>query len=254
MAPLPLLRIDMKYSAFPRSLPAFALASLFASAWLHAQELRPFHVNYEAHYGNLEADAERALAFEGDSGQWHFSSMMRLQLLGTTVVEIEESSGFQWQDNLPVPARYNFEQRGLGRRSRHLEFSAGQQVQFAVNDERGTLTLNEPAYDDLNSFLVLREQLRQGRTDISFAVVDRNELKPYRYQVVGEETLQTPAGRYQALHVSRIREAGARTTDMWLATQHDYLLLKLVQDEPDGDTIVLELEDGTLDGQPLTGD
>lgn len=242
-------------SLFRQLLPAIAL---FASTGLDAQdmqELRPFHVNYEAHYGNLEADAERSLEFDEPSQLWQLGSLIQLQLLGTTVTEIEETSRFRWQDNLPLPVNYLFQQRGIGSRVRSLEFIGGDKVNFAVNGERGTLPLVEPAYDDLNSFLVLREQLRRGLTDITFTVVDRNELKEYRYQVKGEETLQTPAGTFKAVHVTRIREEGnARTTDLWLATQHDYLLLKLVQDEPDGDTIMLELEDGTLEGKPLKGE
>lgn len=232
-----------------------ALAVLLASTTLHAEELRPFQVSYAARYGNLKADAERSLMMDAATQQWRFASKIHLRLFGTTVTELDEVSLFRWMDDLPVPARYEFHQRGVGKRSRTLAFNGDNQVDFTVNEQKGSLMLDEPAYDDLNSFLVLREQLRAGETDVSFKVVDRSELKTYRYQVVGEETLATPAGRYQALHVSRVRDAGnARTTDLWLAPQHDYILLKLVQDEPDSDTITLELERGTLDGEELRGD
>lgn len=252
MASMSGITFAMKYPVLLR--PSSALLALFASALLHAEEPRPFHVDYEAHYGNLEASAERSLEFDGATNEWRLASLMQLQLFGTTVTEIEETSRFAWKDNAPVPQRYEFEQRGIGSRSRNLQFIDGKEVQFAVNDKQGTLSLTEPAYDDLNSFLVLREQLRQGVTDISFTVVDRDELKPYHYRVSGEEVLKTPQGSFKALRIDRVREGdNDRTTQLWLALEHDYLLLKLVQQEPDRDTITLELEKATLDGQELKG-
>lgn len=245
----------MKNPSLLLTWPLVVLGLLVAVTPLRAQELHAFEVNYEAHYGNLEAAAARSLQFDAATQRWRLNSVMTLQLLGATVTEINESSEFHWRDGLPAPHAYLFQQRGVGKRSRSLEFTQDNHVQFAVNEERGTLALSGAAYDDLNSFLVLREQLRQGKTDIVFTVVDRNELKPYRYQVIGEETLQTPVGAFKTIHVNRIREQGnARTTDLWLAADHEYLLLKLVQDEPSGDTITLELEDATLDGKPLRGD
>ncbi|MES2603521.1 MAG: DUF3108 domain-containing protein [Pseudomonadota bacterium] len=230
-------------------------ATFVLAAEVPAADPQPFQLEYEAHYRNLAASATRSLSQDAGSNSWRLHSVVELELMGTTVVSIEETSSFGWQDGAPVSHDYSFTQKGLGSRERSLDFADdGSQVSFAVNEDTGVHALTAPAFDNLNSLLVLRKQLALGTTDISFTVADRGELEVQHYQVVGEESLATPAGTFATVHLQRIREAGnARTTDIWLAPAHDHVLVKLLQSEPDGDTISLELLNGTLGGHAIGG-
>src|SRR5690606_29307648 len=141
------------------------------------------------------------------------------------------------------------EQKGLGARSRSADFDyADHTLAWTNNDKRGSLPLTDPVYDDLNSFMEIRRQLLQGRELIEFDVMDKNEVKAYRFQVLGKEMLETPLGTYEAVHLERLRDpTSERVTEFWLASDMDYLLLKLRQVEPDGRLIELnarEIERG----------
>lgn len=218
-----------------------------------ASEPQPFELHYTASYGSFAATATRTLSAEAD-GQWLLHSRVELQLFGNVVSSIDESSRFHWQLDLPLARDYLFEQKGIGRRHRSLRFAAdGSSAQFTVNDDSGMLALQDPTYDVLNSGLVLRKRLAAGENDISFNVADRGEVMLHHYKVVGTETLALPSGSFATVHVERLRDDGSdRTTDLWLASDHDFVLVKLLQTEPDGDTITLELRQGSVGGVTLT--
>lgn len=217
-----------------------------------AAEPHPFELGYKVKYGGLNAESVRKLIALPQGG-YHMEAETDMRILGVSVSTIRESADFGWQDELPVPLAYSYEQTGLGSRSRNLVFDmdAGN-VQFMVDEESGSLPLELPLYDDLSSFLVLRQQLATGNEDITFEVVDRNEVKDYHYRIIDREALDTELGTFSAVHLERIRDVDSeRTTEFWLADQHDYILLKLLQVEPGGREILLELNSAVLDGELL---
>ncbi len=218
-----------------------------------AAEPQPFELHYAASYDDFAATAARSLQVEAN-GQWLMHSQVHLQLFGSVVSSIDESSRFHWQLDLPLARDYMFQQKGIGSRKRSLSFAAdGSSVSFTVNDNSGTLALTNPTYDVLNSELVLRARVAAGDNDITFNVADRGEVKQHHYKVVGTETLVLPAGRFASVHVERLRDAGNdRTTDLWLASDHEFVMVKLLQSEPDGDTITLELKQGSVGGVAIT--
>jgi hypothetical protein len=236
-----------------RLFSALLLSCCTVAPAVSGADLQPYQLDYTAHYRNLAATATRTLQADANGHDWLLQSSVALELMGATVVRINETSRFGWQHNQPVSREYAFVQTGLGSRERKLQFAEdGHEAAFAINDEMGVLALAAPTFDNLNLLLVLRDQLAAGNTDISFPVADRGELSMHRYQVVGEEQLTTAAGSFATVHLQRIREEGnTRTTDFWLARDHDYVLVKLLQTEPGGDNITLEVKQGTLAGQPL---
>jgi hypothetical protein len=52
-------------------------------------------------------------------------------------------------------------------------------------------------------------------------------LKPYRVHVVGEEMLNTALGTLRTLHVARVKEGDEDPVDVWLASDYNYLPVKV---------------------------
>ena len=52
-------------------------------------------------------------------------------------------------------------------------------------------------------------------------------LKPYRVHVVGEEMLDTALGTLRTLHVARVKEDDEDPVDVWLASDYNYLPVKV---------------------------
>ncbi len=217
---------------------------------------RTFFASYDASYEGISADAERSLVFNPSSGKYTLSSTVELTLFGSSLTKIDERSEFLWVDEKPLPQHYEFEQKGFGSRSRSVDFDHNRmRARFRVNDNHGSLKLDGPAFDDLSGYLVAKEQLIQGAVEVRFNVVDRGEIREHYYKVIEQVTLDTPLGRMDAVHLERVRaEDSARKTDIWLAEDHDYLLLKLVQTEPDGSTIELSIRSATLGDHVLSAD
>lgn len=82
--------------------------------------------------------------------------------------------------------------------------------------------------------LAHRATLPPGEWDV--AMTDGRRLSRYRFVVTGRETVQTPAGRFDALRVSRIREKDDNATDVWLAVDRDMIPVRILVTEPDGST------------------
>ena len=77
-------------------------------------------------------------------------------------------------------------------------------------------------------FLTRRELLELGRViDLPLALPRR--LYAWRYEVVGDETLETPMGPVQTWHLKPQQEAGSGdlTAEVWIAPQLQYLPVRL---------------------------
>ena len=214
----------------------------------------PFAAAYEASYGGFKASAERSLSKTSDGGI-SMQTTLELKLLGQTISRIKEASSLVTDPATGEfrPLGYTFEQTGLGRRSRSITFDWDNATATTLTGrQENTIPLEDIAMDNLSGYLALREQLLAGRLEVSFLGIDKGKLEEFQYQVIGEESVVTSAGRFQALKLERIRDAAShRTTEIWLAPNWDYLLIKLVQKEPGTNTISLELIQATMDGQEV---
>jgi hypothetical protein len=76
---------------------------------------------------------------------------------------------------------------------------------------------------------------------VEYAIADGGSLKTYRFMVVGEETVETPAGTFDTLKLERLREDNTRYTALWCAPELNYLPVKLMQRESDDRLVTSEL-------------
>ncbi|HEX4798194.1 MAG TPA: DUF3108 domain-containing protein [Burkholderiales bacterium] len=64
---------------------------------------------------------------------------------------------------------------------------------------------------------------------------DGRGLTPFRFTVVGNEKLATPAGEMQTLHVAKVRDGPEdKSTDIWFATERDFLPVRVLVVDNDG--------------------
>ena len=215
----------------------------------------PFIVTYKASYGNFNAEAARQMTFEEQSNTYTLQAEIKLMLLGNTLSSITETSIFLWHEELPVPIRYEYVQKGLGGRKRSVEFDQeAHTAHYNNNESIGSLALSGTVLDDMSAYVYLRQQLREGATEIHFDAVDRDTIKSYHYRVMEKTILSTTLGNFETVKLARVRlDNPERVTEIWLAEDFDYMLLKLLQVEPDDSTIRLDVDSASLAGKPLAG-
>jgi hypothetical protein len=64
---------------------------------------------------------------------------------------------------------------------------------------------------------------------------DGRGLTPFRFIVVGNEKLATPAGEMQTLHVAKLRDGPEdKSTDIWFAAERDFLPVRVLVVDADG--------------------
>lgn len=92
-----------------------------------------------------------------------------------------------------------------------------------------------PETQDLLS-LAYQLSLRAPFTGIvQLSMTNGRKVGPYRYQVIGEEILETELGKLQTLHLSKVHQPGDEGADVWLAKDHQYLPVKIrLTDRKDG--------------------
>jgi hypothetical protein len=67
---------------------------------------------------------------------------------------------------------------------------------------------------------------------------DGRGLTPFRFAIVGNEKLATPAGEMQTLHIMKVRDGPEdKTTDIWFAVEHDFLPVRVLVVDKDGSRV-----------------
>lgn len=102
----------------------------------------------------------------------------------------------------------------------------GRQLTFGSGGDTRTVSLPEGT-QDLLSFLYQLAFAPPLEGSTRLDITTGRKLGNYGYQSLGEETVETPMGAIQALHIAQLRQEGAESTEIWLATEYHYLPLKI---------------------------
>ncbi|GAA0682247.1 DUF3108 domain-containing protein [Marinobacterium maritimum] len=189
---------------------------------------------------SLSGEAVRQLQ-QTANGQWRFSSEAAAMMAG-----ISETTRFNYYPSEPIqPVSYRYHRKVLGKsRKASVDFDWDKlSVTTVVKDKPWKMQVPTGTQDKLSYQLQMRLDLLAGKTEMTYSVADGGKLKEYRFKVTGEEEIDTPYGRYNAVRVMRDRgEDADRETLIWLAPELDYLIVRLEQTESDGKTYALLLK------------
>lgn len=133
--------------------------------------------------------------------------------------------------NLPVSYSYRYSGSDDDRvEQQEYDWLSGK-VKSLRNGVETVLALDPGTVDTHMVQIALRQDLFEGRKEMSYPVISRSKLKQYTFQVLGDESVMTRAfGKLKCLKLKR------GSTLFWLAEQFDYLPIKIEKDE-DGTTV-----------------
>jgi hypothetical protein len=162
----------------------------------------------------------------------------------------EEHSLWRWQDNGPVPQRYTYHYSGgsKGEVYEQLDFDWQQMEVDSLREGNTTTLAIEPGVVDKLSYQVaLVRDLRAGQKTFMYKVADRGDIRHIRYEVVGEELIETPWGEKRTLKVKRKTLTDERVTILWFAPALDYMVVQLIQND-NGTEMSARITDLRIDG------
>ena len=155
-------------------------------------------------------------------------------------------SDFSEMNNLISSTQYYVDAKVLIRsdkRTLNFDQSSGTLTSKGKFEWSQTLLKNENVFDPLNVQIQIRKNVIAGLKDFSLMLPDlkTGAIEANNYKVVDNGSFEVDGTVYPCIIVERIRLQDNRTTRYFLAPDIDYLILKVEDEDPDGDTM-LELK------------
>ena len=206
---------------------------------------------YSAHYevlrnGDRQGESTVSLKATAD-GRSEFSSSTTGSegLAAFAAASVDERSLLRWRDGAPETVSWTYRQKVAWKsRDRSLEVdAAGRRLDLRDKDKRYSPPYRPGVLDRHAVTVALMRDLAAGRSgELRYLVPDKDELEAWVFRTGASERIDTALGAQRALRVDRVRESGGgRSTTLWLAQDRGYVPLRILQREPDGETIDMRI-------------
>lgn len=207
------------------------LSAATAASAAGEHSLKPYTAQYKTTARGMALTLNRSLK-RGADGSYTLTNGGKIMVVG-----FHEVSVFNVDGDRVLPRSYVYQGTGLINRRREVHFTPGSEViRSLYKDQWYDLPYTEGTLDRMSQQEQLRLFLLNDPTpkeDIAVRIADGKRVKDYTLTYRGEEAIETPMGTLQALHFERIHDDPDRKSDVWVAPELDYLMVKTVHIEDD---------------------
>ena len=211
-----------------------------------AAGLPDFEASYILKRGSLRIGSSAIKMQTGDDGSYRYESRSWPTRWVAWLLKDrlhESSRGYITATGLR-PDRYHYLRSG-GSREREADLFFDWDRNLVINQVEGShweMDIPSGTIDKLASQLGMMLALQQDKQDVSFMIADGGHLKEYRFKVIGHETVEVPAGRFETVKITKLRDTNKRTTYVWCAPALNYLPVRIWQRETDDAEYTSDLE------------
>lgn len=256
--PLPVLTIRRTRPERPRllALCLLLLASMAAPVLTpisvaadQAAQLKPYTAHYKTTARGIDLNLQRQLK-SGADGKYILTNGGKIMVVG-----FHEISVFTVDGARVMPTSYVYQGTGLINRRREVHFTpASGLIRSFYKDQWYDLPYSETTLDRMSQLEQVRLSMLASTAgkprDMTLRVADGRRVKDSQLVFVAREILETPLGSVSTLHFERLHDSQERKSDIWIAPQWDYLMVKTVHIE-DGSPVEMLLTSATIDGHPV---
>ena len=198
----------------------------------------PFEARYSLYsMGTRFAEMQRSFSRTDDGNFIYQSSTRTVGLLALFRKDtIVEKSSWHLQQQDIQPLFYSYEHTG-GRENRNVVINFDWSRRLIINSINGSswqMPIQAYIMDKLLYQLAIMYDLGNGKEKFSYAIADGGKIKTYRFELVGEEPVETPLGTFNALKLVRYKPNSKRETTTWCARELGYLPIKVENIENSG--------------------
>ena len=216
----------------------------------HASELSLYGATYTTKVIGIKVTLNRNLTRDGD--RYHLSQAGK-----TFLLKLNEDSHFSLNGNQIVGEEFVYQLGGVSKRRREVLFDQQNGTIRSLKKEEWT---EHPWSPDVLDRLSQQEQMRlklivseTPPERISLSIIDGPRIKLKHFDLVGMGALDTSVGTLNTVHYTlRHDDPSERSSDAWLATDHDFLMVRTEHVE-DGSKTVIEIQSASVEGTPVTG-
>lgn len=211
--------------------PAAVAAAGTAEPSAVANVLRPFTAVMSVDWKGITAGTSTLELARNDAERWTYSSRSEARGLARLFVpgDITQVSQFIVVGNSAQPLKFRGDD-GTSDDSRDISLDfdwARGRVSGIVERKKVQLALRAGAQDDLSAQIDTMLALARGsKLPPSFYVVDKDEIKEYRYRQEGTARLHTAVGDVDTIIVSSQRNGSSRALRTWFAPALGYVPVK----------------------------
>ena len=211
------------------------------SADLLAQEIPDYKGEYVFTNSKISMQGIRELITHEEEGKRTIQFNAKFPLGRIKII-----SDFSEMNNLISSTQYYVDAKVLIRsdkRTLNYDQSSGTLTSKGKFAWSQTLLKDENVFDPLNVQIQIRKNVIAGLKDFSLMLPDlkTGAIEANNYKVVDSGSFEVDGTVYPCIIVERIRLQDNRTTRYFLAPDIDYLIIKVEDEDQDGDTM-LELK------------
>lgn len=207
----------------------------------------PFTATYDLYRnGDRLGTTEVSLRRSGD-GPWVYEleSTAEKGLFGFIGASFHESSRWMPAGKRMMPLVFRREQQvAFSERSyeAHFDWTAKQAWGRARDRRWEADDLTADTLDRLLVNLALVRDLRCGREELHYRVLEKGELETWRFERKDKPTIETPLGAYPTVKVSKHHDSPDRISLSWHAPALDWLAVRIEhQDDANEDRFAMVL-------------
>ena len=219
----------------------FRILFLFTAYDLAAQEIPDYKGEYTFTNSRVSMTGIRELISHEEVGKRTIQFNAKFPLGRIKII-----SDFSEMDNLITSNRYFVDVKWTlisDKRTLNFDQASGNLTSKGKFEWTQDLPGNANVFDPLNVQIQIRKNVIAGLSDFTLMLPDlkSGEIEANNYKVVENGEFEVDGINYPCIIVERVRLQDDRTTRYFLATDLDYLIIKVEDEDQDGDTM-LELK------------
>jgi hypothetical protein len=173
------------------------------------------------------------------------------------MLSLNEDSHFTLEGEQIIGEEFVYQLGGVSKRRREVHFDPANNTIRSLKKKEWT---EHPWSPDVLDRLSQQEQMRlklllaeTPPEQISLSIIDGPRIKLKHFDLVETVPLETEVGTLNTVHYSlRHDDPSERSSDAWLATDHDFIMVRTEHVE-DGSKTVIRLQSASIEGKPVTG-
>lgn len=241
------------------TLLAILTAGLMLSAAGAAELPAPFTAVYDVHHSGARVGLTTIQLSVDDNGEYLMSTVTKPKGLAVFVRSspVEEYSRFRWTPEGRIQTlQYSFDDgSSKGKRNSNVRFDwVKLNAASSYKNRNVDIVLTRPIGDRLSLQALLIRDLLNDDLQAEYQIIDKNEIKTYAYEILGEEVLDTRAGRFNTVKLVQRRAGSSRALYIWAAPEHGFASIKLAQHKNDKPSTVLTIRSIDIEQKSVAKD
>jgi hypothetical protein len=212
-----------------------------------ATDFKPFTAEYDLYRNGKRLGTTVVELSREDTGTWVYEldSKARRGIIGLVGAGYEESTRWLKSGDRLMPLTFRRKQHvAFSNRSyeAHFDWTAKRAWGRARDREWQVANLDGDTLDRLLVNLALVRDLRCGRQELIYKVLEKGDLDTWRFNRRGKTTVTTPHGEFQTVKIAKHHDNPQRESLTWHAPALDWIAVRIEhQDDVDEDRFSMVL-------------